>query len=259
MIPRRSALLLLLPAPALAAQHPRAQAPHGGAAAQPPAPRGGGRRVEARLRPGGPPVAIEVAPATIARERVQRIAASGALAGEVILPSLTGGVGSAAVLPLAGREVVVVNMAGMTGTGIAQQLGAVIAADEQGRLRIIGLENLDARENSTCESEGRLTGRFEPGEDGTLGFACAFQRVRGSCGQRWAGPARREGWTDVLAWDGRGALRGEPAPDDASRLRHAVANAREKVASLLTPVVTDLRRVDWDATGVTDLVLLGLA
>jgi hypothetical protein len=251
MIPRRAAVLagLLLPLPALAAQQPR----------QPATPRGGPRRVEARLRPGGPPVAIEVAPATIARERVQRIAATGALTGEVILPSQTGGVGTPVVLPFANREVVVVNMAGMTGTGLAQQLGAVIAADDQGRLRIIGLENLDARDNSTCESEGRLTGRFGPAEGGALGFACAFQRVRGSCGQRWRGPPTSLAWTDVLTWDGQGALAGEPPPEDASRLRHAVANARQKVTSLLTPAVTDLRSVDWDATGVTDLVLLGLA
>jgi hypothetical protein len=252
MIRRRAALLggLLLPMPALAAQQPRQQ---------PAAARGGPRRVEARLRPGGPPVAIEVAPATLARDRVQRIAATGALTGEVILPSQTGGVGTPVVLPFANREVVVVNMAGMTGTGLAQQLGAVIGADDQGRLRIIGLENLDARDNSTCETEGRLTGRFAPAEGGALGLACAFQRVRGSCGQRWRGPPVSLAWTDVLAWDGQGALRGEPPPEDASRLRHAVANARQKVTSLLTPVVTDLRGVDWDGTGVTELVLLGLA
>jgi hypothetical protein len=252
MIQRRTALLagFLLPMPGAAAQQARQPAT---------APRGAPRRVEARLRPGGPPVAIEVAPATFARERVQRIAATGALTGEVILPSLTGTVGTPVVLPLANREVVVVTMSGLAGIGLAQQLGAVIGADDEGRLRIIGLENLDARDNSTCETEGRLTGRFAPAEGGALGFACAFQRVRGSCGQRWRGPPVSLAWTDMLVWDGQGALRGDPPPEDASRLRHAVANARQKVTAMLRPVVTDLRRVDWDATGVTELVLLGLA
>ncbi|MGG5820592.1 hypothetical protein [Falsiroseomonas sp. HW251] len=244
MIKRRAALLLMLPTPALAQQRSGGQ--------------GGGRRLEARLRPGGPPVAIELAAASAGRERVQRLRASGAVTGEVILPTQTGAAGSPVVLPLAGREVVMVNMAGTTGIGLTQQLGAVIGADEAGRLRIIGLENLDARDNSNCESEGRLTGRFVPGAEGALNLDCAFQRIRGSCGQRWQGTPRRESWTDMLEWDGRGALRGEPPPDDAPRIRHAMANARQRVAAMLTPVVTDLRQVDWDGTGVTELVLLGL-
>lgn len=247
MIARRTALLagLLLPAAAQAAQAPRGQAAQNAS-----------RRIEARLRPGGAPVPIELVSGVANGERLQRIRANGA---EVILPSRHGGTGSARVLPLANREAVIVNMAGLTGTGVAQQLGAVIAADDQGRLRVIGLENLDARENGTCESEGRLTGRLDPAEGGTWQLACAFQRVRGPCGQRWQGTPVRATWTETLSWDGRGALRGEPVPDDASRMRHAAANARARVTAMLTPVVTDLRAVDWEATGIADLILLGLA
>lgn len=242
MITRRAALLALLPMPALA--QPRG---------------GGGRRLEARLRAGAPPVALELAAVGAGRDRVQRLRATGAVTGEVILPTQTGATGTPVVLPLAGRDVVMINMAGTTGIGIAQQLGALIGADDAGRLRVIGLENLDARDNSNCESEGRLTGRFAAGKEGTLDFACAFQRIRGSCGQRWQGTPRREAWTDVLAWDGAGAIGSDPPPDDAPRIRHAMANARQKVAAMLTPVVADLRQVDWDGTGVTELVLLGLA
>lgn len=259
MIPRRTALLagLLLPTPALAQPHratPHAPPPHPPAPAAPAA-----RRAEARLRAGAPPIGFELTGASIGRDRVQRLRASGAVGGEIILPSRSGGTGSARVLPMHDREVILVNLAGLVGTGVAQQLGALVGADDQGRLRIIGLENLDARENSSCQSEGRLTGRLEPGEDGTLLLACAFQRVRGPCGQNWTGAMPRLAWTDTLTWDGRGAVQGEPAPDDASRLRHAVANARAKVAAMLTPVVTDLRGVDWEATGVSEIVLLGLA
>ncbi|WP_270936047.1 hypothetical protein, partial [Falsiroseomonas oryzae] len=213
--------------------------------------------VEARLRPGGPPVPVEVS-AIAGRERAQRLRATGAVTGEVILPVRHGGTGTPRVLPLANREVVLLNMAGLTGTGVAQQLGAVIAADDQGRLRVIGLENLDARDNSSCESEARLTGRLEPGEGGTVQLACAFQRVRGSCGQRWQGTPARAAWTDTLRWDGSGALRSDPPPADAGRMRHAVATAREKVAAMLAAPVADLRAVDWEATGIADLILLGL-
>ncbi|WP_237217893.1 hypothetical protein, partial [Falsiroseomonas oryziterrae] len=181
------------------------------------------------LRPGAPPVALELAAATEARERIVRIRASGPVAGEIVLPSQLGGVGSARVLPLAGREVVVVNMAGLNGPGVTQQLGAVIAADDEGRLRIIGIEQLDSRETSTCESTGRLTARPEAGEAAALRLAWEFRRERGSCGDRWQGRPVRETWAEALHWDGRGALRGDPPAADAPPLRRAIAAARAKV------------------------------
>jgi len=238
MILRRALLLSTLPMPALAA----------------PAQRGP-RKVEARLRAGAPPVTLELA--AVPRERIVRIRAAGAVTGEVVLPSQLGGVGSARVLPLAGREVVVVNMAGLNGPGVTQLLGAVIAADDEGRLRIIGIENLDARETSTCESTGRLLARPEAGEGGTLRLAWEFRRERGACGERWAGRPVREAWAEALTWDGRGALRGE-APADAPPLRRAIAAARAKVAAMLAAPVADLRGAPWEDTGVTDLILLGL-
>src|SRR5689334_14576235 len=104
MMKRRAALLLMLPTPALAQQRPGGGG-HGSGG-------GGARRLEARLRPGGPPVAIELTAARAGQDRIQRLRASGAVTGEVILPTQTGATGTPVILPLAGREVVLVNMAG---------------------------------------------------------------------------------------------------------------------------------------------------
>ncbi|WP_237214995.1 hypothetical protein, partial [Falsiroseomonas oryziterrae] len=60
-------------------------------------------------------------------------------------------------------------------------------------------------------------------------------------------------------WDGRGALRGDPPAADAPPLRRAIAAARAKVTAMLAAPVTDLRTTPWEDTGVTDLILLGLA
>jgi hypothetical protein len=238
-LPRRACLLALL--------------------AQPAAAQTTSRRLELRLRPNGPYGAL-LFTATSGADPIIRIRATGQQAptGEVVLPMRHGGLGATRIVPLAGRDVVVVDMTGLTGTGVSQRLGAVVAADELGRLRVIGLENLEAQESGTCESTARLVGLLEPVAGGTLRLSCTFQRQRGSCGQRWRGTPRREAWVDALSWDARGALTGGALPVGAGPVQRAALEVRQNLERLLSQHVTDLRSIPWQDTGLFELVLNGL-
>lgn len=240
MIPRRAALLA--PALVLCARPAAAQS----------------RILEARLRPREATVqlvlAAEADPAEVLRIRSR---GPDAPTGEVVLPLGRAGLVPARLVWLAGREALVVEIPGLAGEGVAQRLAAVVAADNAGRLRVIGLETLDAQDRAGCESEARLNARIEAGDRGTLRLAVSFLRRPGACGERWRGVPQREAWTDVLRWTGQGALTAAPAPPVAGPVRHAFAAARTRLAALLAEPVEDLRAVPWEDSGIRELVLAG--
>ena len=213
------------------------------------------RTIQARLRPGGPALQVRARAEDLVSRLVRITAAGpGAPAGEVVLSSHYGGIPPLRLVRLRGRDVVVAELTGLSGTGVAQQLGVLIAADDGDRLRVIGIENLTARDSTTCGSEATLTGRLAAGPGDGLTLDCAYKRVRGPCGPRRGRAPHLERWTDQLTWDGQGAVIGAPAPAGSGPVRRATATARAKTAALLAQPVTDLSEFDWDGTGLYELV-----
>ena len=249
-LPRRFALAaLLLP---FAPRHGEAA----GVPQEPPYT----RTIQARLRPGGPALQVRAKAEDLVSRLVRiTVAGPGAPAGEVILASHYGGIGPLRLVRLRGRDVVVAGLTGLSGTGVSQQLGVLIAVDDQDRLRVIGIENLDAHESGTCESLATLTGRLAAGPGDGLHLDCAYKRTRGPCGPRRGRPPHLERWTDQLTWDSQGAVTAAPAPAGSGPVRRAIAAARVKTAALLAQPVTDLQAFDMTETGLYELVLTPLA
>ncbi len=211
--------------------------------------------IQARLQPGGAPVQVRAVAQEEPRRLVRvRAAGPGAPAGEVVLPSHYGGVGKLRKVSLRGRDIVLAPMDGEGGTGVSQRLVAMIAVDDDGRLRVIGLETLEGRESGTCRSEAAIALRLAPaGADG-LRAAFTYNRVRGPCGQRGRDRPHREAWADVLAWDGRGAVTSPPAPAGAGPVRRATGEARANVARLLAAPMTDLSDIELGELGLFKVV-----
>lgn len=234
MIPRR----LLLGAPLLAPASARAATG------------------EIRLLPGGPRLAIRarIEPHPSAREALAiAFAGPGAPGARVLLPSWYGRARVLEALPVARREVLLAAFEGNRGTGIAQELAAVIGADDAGRLRVLGIETLSFRDRQTGQGWRRMGGRIEaePGREALrLAMTSTARLPRRPPGPQ-PGPEEREGWTTRLLWGGEGPLRPAAAtPPRASALRRRVDEARARVLALLAEPVTDLTALDFDATGL---------
>lgn len=264
-LPRRAALLAILAGPAWAqvpaapggpAPVPAAEAlPDPGAAGDPP-PEPVRGPTTARLRPDGRPWDLRVTADSIRRIVRLRVEGEGAPATEIVLPSRYGARPPIRALPLRGREVVLAEMPGVGGTGIAQTLVAVIALDDSGRLRVIGIENLDAVEAGVCTSDATFSTTFLGGET-ALEARYRFARARGACAAEWRGRPHSEAWTDRLVWDGRGVLSAS-TPAGAGPVRRRAAEARARVATLLARGVTDVRNIGLERTGLYDLPLHGV-
>ncbi len=261
-LPRRALLLglLALPAHAQVADAP----PVGPDVPLPtefppePPPPPPDRPVTVRLRPGGPGWIVR-ATTEDAPERLVRLGVEGdgAPGTQVILPSRYGARPPIRALPLRGREVILAEMPGNAGTGIGQTLVAVVAMDDAGRLRVIGIENLDAAEAGGCLSDATFSASFTGGEGG-LEVSHRFARVAGPCAEGWRGRPHAEAWVERLTWDGRGALGAPSAPAGAGPVRRKAAEARARVAALLARPVTDLRRIGLERTGLFEIPLHGL-
>ncbi len=217
---------------------------------------GGTETVKARLRPGQPALTVRVTAEDLVSRLVRiRATGPGAPAGEVVLASHYGGIPPLRLVRMRGRDVVVASLTGLSGTGVSQQLGVLIAVDDQDRLRVVGIESLDAHESGACESLATLTGHLAAGPGDGLHLACAYRRTRGPCGPRRGRPPHLERWTDQLTWDGQGAVAAAPAPAGSGPVRRATATARAKTAALLAQPVTDLQAFDMTETGLYELVL----
>ncbi|WP_338665977.1 hypothetical protein VQH23_12520 [Pararoseomonas sp. SCSIO 73927] len=182
-----------------------------------------------------------------------RFSGPGAPTGEVVIPTRYGGTVPLRVLSLRGREVLLAEMDGNGGTGISQKIGVLVGVDDSGRLRVIGIENLEILDSTTCESEASLRGTVSEASAGQLRLSASFHRRRGECGFRWRGRPHRERWQEALSWDGRGILSAERPPRGAGPVRLATSAARTRVLALLAAPVTDLRRVRLERTGIYDL------
>ncbi|WP_421989951.1 hypothetical protein [Roseococcus sp.] len=190
--------------------------------------------------------------------RLARLRFSGpdAPTGEVVIPTRYGGTPPLKILPLGGREVLLAEIDGNGGTGISQRLVALIGIDDARRLRVIGIENLELLDATTCESEASLRATISPAASGVLRLDVTFNRMRGECGFRWRGRPYRERWTEVLSWDGRATVSAAAPSRDFGPVRRAISTSRGRILALLASPVTDLRRLRLDRTGLYDLANL---
>lgn len=118
------------------------------------------------LRPGAPPFAVRawVEPHAEAREALAiSFTGQGAPEGRVLLPSWYGRARVLNAMTIASREVLVAAFEGNAGTGLYQELMAVIGCDDAGRLRILAIETLSFRDNQVSTAWRRTSGQFEPG------------------------------------------------------------------------------------------------
>lgn len=200
------------------------------------------------LRPGRPRAAI--AARTVGAERgeafVIAFSGRGAPEGEIRLPTWYGDGRVMRRLPIAGREVLLASFQGNRGTGIAQRLAAVIGCDDDGRLRILGIETLLFRDAQTQAAQRRLEGGLE-----AVATRDALLLRHATTGRVLPARARTERWTTRLAWSGSGILTAAPTPPGAGEIRRRVDAARHRLAAILAAAaVTDATTLDHDATGL---------
>lgn len=209
-----------------------------------------------RLRPRGPrlTIAARIEAHPTAREALAiAFAGPGAPAERVLLPSWYGRARVLSALPISGREVLVAAFEGNRGTGLYQELLAVIGTDDAGRLRVLAIETLSFRDQQTSAGWRRMSGRLEA-EQGHAGLRLSMSstaRLPRTPPGPTPGPERRESWTTRLVWGGDGPLRpAAPTPPRASALRRRVDAARDKVMALLASPVTDATGLDFDEAGL---------
>lgn len=200
------------------------------------------------LRPAQP--RSEIRARTIRHARGEAFAITfsgpGAPEGEVVLPTWYGDGRILRALPLAGREVLLAAFQGNRGTGVAQVLAAVIGCDDDGRLRILGIETLSFRDAQVSTATRHMEGSIEPtpAHDALLLRHSTTARIRPR-------PDSRERWTTRLAWSGSGVLVAAPTPARAGEIRRRVDAARARIAAILGAApVTDATAIDCDETGL---------
>ena len=208
------------------------------------------------LRPGTPRLAVQarIEPHPEAREALAiTFSGDGAPAGRVLLPSWYGRARVLNTMPIAARDVLVAAFEGNTGTGVYQELMAVIGCDDAGVLRLLAIETLSYRDNQTSMAWRRTSGQFETEHR----RAALLLRMRSVArlpthppGPR-PGPERTERWSTRLAWSADGPLQ-PPTAEPATRgvVQRRVEAARARILALLATPITDATRIDFDATGI---------
>jgi hypothetical protein len=208
------------------------------------------------LRPGAPPFAVQarIAPHGEAREALAiSFAGPGAPEGRVLLPSWYGRARVLNALPIASREVLVAAFEGNAGTGVYQELMAVIGCDDAGRLRILAIETLSFRDNQVSTAWRRTSGQWEvgPRRDALILRMRSTARLPTRPPGPRPGPERTERWSTRLAWNADGPLRpAAEAPARPGAVQRRVDAARARILALLDAPVTDATRIDFDATGI---------
>ena len=242
MIHRRALLataLCSLPLPGLAQLSLPApeDAPDAGVAARRPARLRTPRMV--LLRPDAPMVTLH---AGVLAERGLsiRFSGNGAPAGGILLPSWYGYARVFQILHLRGRALVIAAFEGNRGTGVYQEIQAVIGLDDAGILRILALETLSYRMSGPCDDAWRLDGALRPGSgEGALRYEARLERREPDCRPQRRRAPLREDWTTALQWDGRGPITGAAPPATAKPGQHRVAEIRAlATAWLATPRTT---------------------
>jgi hypothetical protein len=208
-----------------------------------------------RLRPGAAPV---MAHARIGDGGQQPIEISftgpGAPTEVFRLPSWYGNARIIGVLRVRDRDLLVVAFEGNTGTGVYQEIQAVIGVDDDGVARILALETLHNRLTAICNDASYLTIRITPLADGKGLRLNHFARgVFGTCGPptRRPRPFRAE-WGTTLRWNGRGPFSVPPPDPRAGPERRLVEASRAKVAAWLA--AAPRREVTHDDMQALDLM-----
>jgi len=120
------------------------------------------------------------------------------------------------------REVLLVRFEGNGGTGVSQMLVGVVGCDNEGRLRILGIETVSVRDHQSNsrnrETEGRLAGNARGFE---LRVSMRGQGV----------PDRR--WNTLLPWNGDGVIIAPATPPGSPPERVVMDEARREVAAYL--------------------------
>lgn len=208
------------------------------------------------LRPGAPPFAVQarIEPHAEAREALA-ISFTGQAApeGRVLLPSWYGRARVLNALSIAGRDVLVAAFEGNTGTGLYQELMAVIGCDDAGQLRVLAIETLSFRDNQVSTGWRRSSGQFETGprRDALVLRMRSTARLPTRPPALRPGPEQTERWSTHLAWNADGPLR----PSAAASVRPGIVQqrvdaARARIMALLATPMTDATRIDFDATGI---------
>ena len=186
-----------------------------------------------RLALGAPPATLRVQPAS-AEPRMLVAFESEGITETVSLPSSYGHARVFAVLPLRGREVVLAVFEGNTGTGVYQEIAAIIGREDGGVLRILGLETLRYRRTGSCDGYSLFTGRFTAQPDGTgLRYDVFARGLPGACPPRRAAAGWREEFGTTLRWSGTGALMLPVRRGEAERTRIRVETARARAHAWL--------------------------
>lgn len=209
-----------------------------------------------RLLPGAAPITLNSGVDEPERRLNIRFTGAGAPATAFSLTSWYGYARVFAVLRLRGRDVVLAAFEGNTGTGVYQELQAVIGQDDDGTARMLAIETLKARETPICNEAAHLAIRMVPLPDGGgLRLDQVAHGVSGTCNPRQR-PARfREAWTTTLRWDGRGVMQAGPAPANAGPGQRKVDAARRRTLDWLaaaprSAITTD----DLDQLGLMEVV-----
>ncbi len=208
------------------------------------------------LRPGAARMTVDarIEPHPAAREALAiTFTGAGAPDGRVLLPSWYGRARVLHLMPIAAREVLVAAFEGTTGTGVYQELMAVIGCDDGGVLRILAIETLSFRDNQTTAAWRRTSGRFET-EHRRAGLILQMRSTARlptrPPGPR-PGPEQTERWSVRLGWTGDGPLRPPAvAPIGPGVVQRRVDAARARILTLLATPLTDATSIDFDATGI---------
>ena len=183
------------------------------------------------LAPGGIPATLRMLP--LERGLLLGFETDG-VTEAVSLPSWHGHARVFAVLPLRGREVVLASFEGNTGTGVYQEIAAIIGREDDGALRILGLETLRYRTAGPCDAQSLFTGRFTAQPDGTgLRYDVFARGLPGACPPRRAGAGWREEFGTTLRWSGAGVLALPVRRGEAGRTRIRVEAARARAHAWL--------------------------
>lgn len=233
--PTRRALLLAAPALALAgtaaAQRDTPETDDETERRDPPAlpmPR------PVRLSSNAAPTTLSVQHQAIERGVILRFAGEGRPMETVTLPSWYGHARVFAVLPMRGREVVLAAFEGARGTGVYQEIAAIIGREDGGALRILGLETLRYRDSGICDGQRLFTGRFTAQPDGAgLRYDVFARGLPGACPPRRAGLGWREEFGTTLRWSGSGVLMLPVRRGEAGRTRIRVETARARAHAWL--------------------------
>lgn len=174
--------------------------------------------------------------------------------GQVVLPSRYGNARIVGRLTAQGREVLLASFEGNHGTGVSQRLGALIGMDDEHRLRVLGIETLEAQDSQINSANRSVLGAVT----GTpSGFAVSVVVRTDLDHPNHRVPSRVARWRTELPWSGCGAIPAPPAPAGAQEEHERIDRARTAAAAWLAEAPrTDLREAPFEDWGLWNVGLI---